>query len=173
IVKAETNPTKNASSEAPVPVIKRLADALEAHRTALGVRAAPDMPIFQNGNAKPLNLDNLALRMIKPAIEKCVKCHKLESDHKESDHPYELDKKTKFFGFHAYRRGLASNLHALGVPDLVIQKILRHSNVATTQAAYIKTTNEAQIGAMETLNTELQRRDSINESGTLQTRVIQ
>jgi integrase len=38
---------------------------------------------------------------------------------------------------HAFRRGLGSNLNDLGVLDLTIQKILRHSNVTTTRQSYI------------------------------------
>jgi hypothetical protein len=37
------------------------------------------------------------------------------------------------------RRGLGSNLYRLGVPDMVIQRILRHANVSTTATYYIKT----------------------------------
>jgi integrase len=39
----------------------------------------------------------------------------------------------------AARRGLGSNLYRLGVPDMVIQRILRHANVSTTATYYIKT----------------------------------
>ncbi|MGD1216656.1 MAG: tyrosine-type recombinase/integrase [Terriglobales bacterium] len=39
----------------------------------------------------------------------------------------------------AARRGLGSNLYRLGVPDIVIQRILRHANVSTTATYYIKT----------------------------------
>jgi hypothetical protein len=42
-----------------------------------------------------------------------------------------------FLGWHAFRRGLGSNLNDLGVLDLTIQKILRHSNVTTTRKSYI------------------------------------
>jgi len=34
-------------------------------------------------------------------------------------------------GWHAARRGLGSNLYRLGVPDIIIQRILRHANVST------------------------------------------
>jgi integrase len=37
------------------------------------------------------------------------------------------------------RRGLESHLYHLGVPDMVIQRILRHANVSTTAPYYIKT----------------------------------
>lgn len=48
----------------------------------------------------------------------------------------------KWKGWHAYRRGLATNLHELGVPDIVIHSILRHEDVSTTQRGYIKTVPE-------------------------------
>jgi hypothetical protein len=35
----------------------------------------------------------------------------------------------KWHGWHAFRRGLATNLHQLGVADKDIQAILRHSNI--------------------------------------------
>ena len=51
--------------------------------------------------------------------------------------------------WHGFRRGLASNLNRLGVDDSVIQHILRHSTVATTQNHYIKTASPDAIAAME------------------------
>jgi len=51
-------------------------------------------------------------------------------------------------GWHGFRRGLASNLNRLGVDDSVIQRILRHSTVATTQNHYIKTASPDAIAAM-------------------------
>ena len=50
---------------------------------------------------------------------------------------------------------LATNLNRLGVDDLVIQRILRHSNVAVTQACYIKTVSEDAKAAMQKLETAL------------------
>ena len=52
-------------------------------------------------------------------------------------------------GWHGFRRGLASNLNRLGVDDSVIQRILRHSTVATTQNHYIKTVSPDAIAAMK------------------------
>jgi integrase len=54
-------------------------------------------------------------------------------------------------GWHAYRRGLATNPHELGVPDIVIQAILRHEDVSTTQRSYIKTVPEVVTAAMKRL----------------------
>ena len=56
----------------------------------------------------------------------------------------------KWKGWHAYRRGLATNLHELGVPDKVIQAILRHEDVSTTQRSYIKTVPSVVTEAMKT-----------------------
>lgn len=53
------NDPKTNRSKAPIPVVKQLADALEAPRPRLGKLAQPSLPIFQAGNGKPLNLDNL------------------------------------------------------------------------------------------------------------------
>ena len=61
----------------------------------------------------------------------------------------------EWHGWHAFRRGLATNLHRLGVPAETIQVILRHSNVAVTQACYIKTVRDDAKAAMEKLETAL------------------
>jgi hypothetical protein len=48
-----------------------------------------------------------------------------------------------------------TNLNRLGVDDSGIQRILRHSNVAVTQACYIKTASEDAKAAMQRLETAL------------------
>jgi len=58
-------------------------------------------------------------------------------------------------GWHAYRRGLATNLHALGVDDKTIQVILRHEDVSTTQRSYIKTPPRIVTDAMAKLEAEI------------------
>jgi integrase len=55
----------------------------------------------------------------------------------------------EWHGFHAARRGLGSNLYRLGVPSLVIQKILRHSNVSATESYYIKSNTADVLEAMQ------------------------
>jgi len=50
-----------------------------------------------------------------------------------------LEAGVHWHGWPTFRRGLATNLHQLGVADKTIQRILRHSNVAITQGCYIKT----------------------------------
>jgi integrase len=148
------NEPKTKRSKAPIPVVKQLADALEAHRQRMGKLAVG--PIFQSGNGKPLSLDNLWRRVIMPALSKCAVCKKQEDEHKPEGHVYQRDKSLpEWHGWHAFRRGLATNLHALGVDDKTIQAILRHSNIGITQNIYIKSVNESQVSAMDTLSEKL------------------
>jgi integrase len=56
------------------------------------------------------------------------------------------------------RRGLATNLHDLGVADETIQAILRHSNVQVTPRSYIKTLPRRTVDAMDKFN---ERIDSV------------
>ena len=84
----------------------------------------------QIGSAGRWDLDNLADRVIKPRF----KANGL-----------------KWKGWYAYRRGLATNLHELGVPDIVIQATLRHADIRTTQPSYIKTVPQVVTAAMKRL----------------------
>ncbi len=151
-----TNEPKTKKRRAPVPVVKQLAEALETHRLRSGILAQPNLPIFQGNTGKPLNLDNLVKRAIVPALSLCVVCKKREDEHKPEGHIFERDNSLpRWHGWHAFRRGLATNLHALGVDDKTIQAILRHSNIGITQNIYIKSVNESQINAMDALSENL------------------
>jgi integrase len=55
----------------------------------------------------------------------------------------------QWHGWHAYRRGLATNLKQMDVDDLTIQAILRHRDVATTRTFYIKTVQSVVREAMQ------------------------
>ncbi|MGB9433843.1 MAG: hypothetical protein WBQ89_16490 [Candidatus Acidiferrum sp.] len=70
------NKPKTVCSASPIPVVLQLRDALEAHRQRMGTLAAADHPIFQSGIGTPMNLADVAKRIITPKIEKCVKCRK-------------------------------------------------------------------------------------------------
>jgi integrase len=63
---------------------------------------------------------------------------------------------------HAFRRGLATNLHDVGVEDREIQAILRHSDIRTTQAIYIKSLPAAQVSAMDLIGAALQEKLTCN-----------
>ena len=121
---------KTRRSRAPIPVVRQLVDALEKHRLRSGKLAQQNAPIFQNGTGTPLHLDNLARRVLVPAFQK---------------------KEIVWHGWHAFRRGLATNLHALGVEDKTIQAILRHSTLALTMNVYVKTVGESQTNALDSL----------------------
>jgi integrase len=145
---------KTKRSKAHIPVVKQLSDALEAHRQHMGKLAVG--PIFQAGNGSHLNLENLARRVIVPALSRCAVCRKAASEHMPEGHVFQLDKSLpRWHGWHAFRRGLATNLHQLGVADKTIQAILRHSNVGLTLNVYIKSVSESQVSAMDTLSEKL------------------
>jgi integrase len=158
---------KTRRSRSPIPVVKQLADALEAHKLRAGKLAQADLPIFQSGNGSPLNLANLARRVIVPALSPCAVCMKQEDEHKAEAHVYERDNSLPHWhGWHAFRRGLATNLHALGVDDKTIQAILRHSNVGLTMNIYVKSVNESQVNAMDSLSEKLELCNVRATSGT-------
>lgn len=118
--------TKTEDSEATVPVIGILAQTLNTWRVRSGDPSAGYM--FASSKGTPLNINNLEKRVIRPTLRKAG---------------------IAWYGWHAFRRGLGTNLHAMGVDDLTIQRILRHSNVAITQAYYIKTAPASAVAAMQ------------------------
>ena len=116
---------KTRQSKSPVLVITQLARRLECHRQLSGSPANGLM--FPSPAGKPINLDALAAEVIVPSV---------------------TEAEGAWHGWHAFRRGLATNLHRLGVADKIIQRILRHSNVAVTQSCYIKTADLDATAAM-------------------------
>ena len=79
-------------------------------------------------------MHNLARRVIRPAIEA---------------------KGVEWKGWHAFRRGLASNLYVLGVAPKVIQAIMRHSDIGTTLAFYVQTQDEESRVALASIEENL------------------
>jgi integrase len=114
------NQPKTQSSEASVPVLPLLQKALNDHRARVNGR--DDQYIFAGERrGTPLNLANLARRVIVPAL---------------ADYSNEIQQHVEWKGWHAYRRGLATNLRSAGVDAKVAQAILRHSSVALTLNIY-------------------------------------
>lgn len=97
-----------------------------------------------------LGLDDVRTRAILPALNRCTYYGFQEGKkHVKQEHAYERDTRLpEWHGWHAARRGLGSNLHRLGVPDKVIQAILRHSNVNVTLGYYVKSASSDVIAAM-------------------------
>jgi integrase len=162
---------KTKRSRSPIPVMRPLAEALDSHRLRAGLLAQPSLPIFQAGNGKPLNLDNLVRRVIVPALSVCAICKKREDQHDTEAHTFARDKNLPLWhGWHAFRRGLATNLHSMGVADKDIQAILRHSTIGLTQNVYIKSINKSQVNALDALTEKF---ETCNDLATDALRTIQ
>jgi len=141
---------KTRKGRAPVPIIKQLADRLELHRLRCGNPQTG--PIFANTAGMPLCMNNLLARVILPSLNRCEFCREAEVKHRTANHKYSRDSRyPEWRGWHSARRGLGSNLYRLGVPDMVIQRILRHANVNTTATYYIKTAADDVRSAMAKL----------------------
>jgi integrase len=109
------NLPKTRASRDFVPVIPALAEILDEYRRSMGNPEAG--VIFHSGNGLPISVNRVARRLIRPA---------LKSIH------------LPWYGWHAFRRGLASNLYAMGAQDKVVKRILRHSKPHVTKERYIK-----------------------------------
>lgn len=145
-----TTEPKTRKGRAAVPVIRQLAERLEMHRLRAGNTESG--PIFANAVGKPLSLSSIVNRVILPTLNRCQVCHETELDHAAADHKFKRDsRRPEWHGWHAARRGLGSNLYRLGVPEIVIQRILRHANVSTTATYYIKTAADDVREAMSKL----------------------
>ena len=112
-------------------MIAQLKLFLDRHRASSGNPSQGF--IFRNPLGNPLNLDLLVTEVIRPVLEA---------------------EKIPWYGWHAFRRGLATNLHRLGVSDKVIQQILRHANVTTTINIYVKMVTQDAEEAMKRLESK-------------------
>jgi integrase len=140
---------KTRKSKAPVPVVAQLAQRLELHRSLSGNPVNGLM--FPSPAGRPFNMDALARDVIAPlAMKAGVEWH----------------------GWHAFRRGLATNLHRLGVSDKTIQRILRHATVAVTQGCYIKTADSDAAAAMQQFERSLQYAPNMHLSGVQKSQLM-
>ena len=152
------NEPKTSHSRAPVPVVPFLAAMLKAHRQRLG---NPNVgPIFPNSKGGNASLNNILNRIIKPSLNRCEVCGTTKALHVKAtgkfDHAFKRDERfPQWRGWHAFRRGVATNLHDLGVDDKTIQAILRHSDVSVTQRCYIKTLPPQTVAAMNALESSM------------------
>jgi integrase len=152
--------TKSVESSGAVPVIPLLRTILAEHLSRCRGRAEKHNFIF-SGDKKgfALHLDNLYRRVISPALTSCKICGKVGSAHEGEKHEYQPDEmKTRWHGWHAFRRGLGTNLAALGVPVKTIQEILRHSEMATTAKHYIIIDGKNAARAMKKMQRAFERK---------------
>lgn len=119
---------KTRASKAPVPVIAPLRKFLERYRASVGNPQSGW--VFASGKGSPLHLDNLVRREIRPVLEKAG---------------------MEWQGWHAFRRGLATNLQRLGVPIKVAQLLLRQADFGTAANYYVKAVDEDAKDAMRRL----------------------
>lgn len=128
-----TTAPKSEASQALVPAITPLKRILDEHHARCGSPASGF--IFTARNGKSLSLNN-ALRHIQPTLKAAG---------------------IQWRGWHGFRRGLATVLHDLGVDDITIQHILRHSDVTVTRNAYIKTLPQQTVDGMAKVEKEWEK----------------
>jgi len=131
---SHVNTPKTPASQDDVPVIPALKTKLDLWRLRCGNPASG--LIFPSSTGTPIELNNVLNRVILPALQKA---------------------RIPWHGYHAFRRGLATNLHDAGVNDLTIQRILRHSDVSVTRRAYIKRLPQQATDAMEKIQTAMDK----------------
>jgi integrase len=127
------NLPKTRASRDTVPVIPALAEILDEYRRSIG---NPKVGmVFHSGNELPISVDKVGRRVIQPAlVGTCL----------------------PWYGWHAFRRGLASNLYELGAPDKVVQRILRHSKPHVTRERYIKVFDRTVLEALEKVQARIE-----------------
>jgi integrase len=104
---------KNLASKGAVPLLPVLAEALELHKARNGYNGW----VFHGETGQPVRMDNLARRDVIPVLKAAG---------------------LVWHGWHAFRRGLSTNLVELGAEPKIAQAILRHANVNTTLQFYIR-----------------------------------
>jgi len=114
-------------------VIPVLATILDEYR--MSMNNPKSGVIFHSGDGRPMAMDKLARSVIRPAIEAIG---------------------LPWFGWHGFRRGVASNLYALGADDKVVQRILRHAKPHVTKERYIKVFDPAVLEAMRRMQATLE-----------------
>jgi integrase len=139
--RSHLNDPKGKRGKGAVPLIPTAANILDDYLAT----AKPRNYIFETLRGGPADLEGMVRKVIRPTLAAAS---------------------LPWHGLHAFRRGLATNLHELGVADIVIQVILRHSDVGVTRQAYIK--NDAvdprSLAAMDALEDAVSKqsvRDSL------------
>jgi integrase len=121
-----SQPPKTRASRDSVPVIPALAGILNEYRKSVG---NPEVGVvFHSGDGLPISVDRVGRRVVRRELEAI---------------------RLPRYGWHAFRRGLASNLYEIGAQDKVAQRILRHSKAHVTRERYIKVLDRTVLEAVE------------------------
>lgn len=133
---------KTEESIAPLPVAGVLAEILaELPRVSEYILAGP--------SGCSIDLHNLSARVIRPALAKCAVCQKAKDEHVETAHAFKP--LPKWCGYYALRRGLAT-LATSVESQMAAKSLLRHSNIQTTAAHYIKSVPQEASRAMQKID---------------------
>jgi hypothetical protein len=95
---------------------------------------------------RPLNLDALAKRVIRPALRN------------KANYPNPEAELLTWHGYYAYRRGIATLANTVSRDPMAAKGLLRHSSVNTTLTHYIKdvpAVTEKAMSQVEQLFTQL------------------
>jgi integrase len=136
--KTFVNQPKTRASAKPVPVIRQLAEILDTYRSSIGDPLAG--VVFHSGAGQHMGFDKLAERVVRPVVESL---------------------KIDWYGWHGFRRGIASNLYELAADEKIVQRVLRHAKSHVTKDRYIKAFDPAVMAAMKKLESSI---DLVNQS---------
>jgi integrase len=129
--------TKTEESVASVLLIEPLKSLLAAWR----LRTKSEWVFPSNRGDRPLNISQFAQRVIAPLLR---------------------SKSIAWHGLYAGRRGAATLLVQLTGNAVASQYVLRHKNIATTQAFYVKPVQTAAVEGLRLLEAKLEERKTNN-----------
>jgi Phage integrase family len=98
--------------------------------------------VFHSGDGLPICVDRVGRRVIRRALEAI---------------------RLPWYGWHAFRRELASNLYEIGAQDKVVQRILRHSKPHLTRERYIKVFDRTVLEAVEKVQARIEELRRVKE----------
>jgi integrase len=142
---------KTEESKAPVPVPEPLREILEESKRASGY-------ILESATGRRVHFENLYCRVIRGVLARCAECRGEKASHDSADH--EFKPLPVWHGWYAFRRGWATLATSID-SDLAAKSLLRHSNIATTRAHYIKSVPADALRAVDRINALCER--STNE----------
>jgi integrase len=163
---------KTAESVAPVPIAETLAEILREFRRDSGyilastsitkatvcadchTKKKEHRGLDHEFKAPPIDLHNLASRVVVPRLALCGKCQKAKKGHGGLEH--EFKPLPEWHGWYALRRGLATLATSID-SQLAAKSLLRHSSVQTTQQFYIKSVPSDALRAVEKMDALFQQ----------------